>query len=82
MATRLSVQDILERLDDADSGEASDYEGEEIAGYLPEVPDSSRVDSFEGEGQFDDVEGEDDASATSGGPSSPDPGKSSSLEYL
>ena len=80
MATRLSVQEILERLDDADSGEESDYEGEEIVGYLPEVPGSSRVGSFEGEGQFDDVEGEDDVSARSGGPSSPDPGKSSSLE--
>ena len=27
MATRLSVIDILERLDDADSGEKSDYKG-------------------------------------------------------
>ena len=77
MATRLSVEEILKRLKNADSGEERDYEGGEIAGYLPEVPGSSRVGSFEDEGQFDE---KDDASATSGGPSSPDPGKNSSLE--
>ena len=41
MASWFSVQDVLDQLDNDDDGSSadeSDFEGEEKAGYQPEVP--------------------------------------------
>lgn len=50
MATRLSVSDVLDRLDDDDWGfsdDESDCGGEEVSGYLPGVPESAGVEAGE-----------------------------------
>ena len=43
MEERLTVSDVLERLDEDDfglsSGEESDFEGEEVYSYLPRAPE-------------------------------------------
>ena len=71
MASRLSVYDVLERLDDDDVGlyseDESDCEAEGISGYMPETDDGLMADIASGEALDDDEEGGmdvDDASSS------------------
>ena len=65
MASWLSVRDILDDDEDADE---SDFEGEEVASYLPEVPDINLGGDADGEEQLEDAEEGDDVASSSGGP--------------
>ena len=60
MASRLSVYDVLERLDDDDdglySGDESDCEAEGISGYMPEADDGLLADIASGEALDDEEE--------------------------
>ena len=80
MASRLTVTDVLDRLDEDDgdfSADESDCEEEGIVGYLPEVSGSFWIGDEDGEGQFEDAQEGDEDDAPSGGPGSSDPGKHS-----
>ena len=80
MASWLSVRYVLDQLDDDDDGSSadeSDFEGEEIAGYLPEFPDILLGGDADGEEQFKDAEEGDDVAGSSGGPAGSDSGRTS-----
>ena len=85
LAFLLSVRDVLERLDDDDeasSADKSDFEGEEIAGYLPGVSDNFLGGADEHDGEFEDVKERDEVVESSGGPARPGLSKSCHIEYL
>ena len=69
MASRLSVYDVLERLDDDDDGpyseDESDCEAEGISGYMPEADDDLMA-AIASEASLDNKkeEGTDDASSS------------------
>ena len=75
MDERLTVGDVLERLDRDDfglsSGEESDFEGEEIYSYLPPAPDDLPGHVARGGALREDASGsgESDSDAASPGPS-------------
>ena len=66
MASRLSLYDVLERLEDDDDGlyseDESDCEAEGISGYMPEADDDLMAAIASEEALDDDDEGADDAS--------------------
>ena len=75
MEERLTVSDVLERLEEDDfglsSGDESDFEGEEVYSYLPKVPDVLSGHGADGEALRDDGSGSDGnrSDAASPGPS-------------
>ena len=83
MASRLTVADVLDRLDEDDgdfSADESDCEEEGIVGYPPEVSGSPWIGDEDNGGQFEDAQEGDEDDASSGGPASPDPSKLSPIQ--
>ena len=64
------------------SANESNFEGEELAGYLPEVPDIFLGGNADDEEPFVDDEEGDDVAGSSGGPTGSDPGKTSPIVGL
>ena len=78
MAELLSVNDVLERLEDDDlglsSGEESEYEGEDIHSYLPPAPEDL-LSHLAGEGARTRRYADSDEGSDDGSPSEPATGQ-------